>query len=150
MDNENRATTSSSSSSNSSAFSFISKGWREVRDSADADIQLMRHQANTFKNLAMSLDRELENFFNSATTSFSVPAIRSPLAEINFVKRLQPKLSEFRQVYSSLDFSKKVLEKWTPRSRLWINFSAIRNAIVAEVEDGDGVVDFNRVRKSCL
>ena len=25
--------------------------------------------------------------------------------------------------------------------------SAIRNAIVAELEDGDGVVDFNRVRK---
>ncbi|KAK7825642.1 digalactosyldiacylglycerol synthase 1 [Quercus suber] len=56
MDNENRATTSSSSSLNSSTFSFISKGWREVRDSMDADIQLMRHRANTFKNLATSLD----------------------------------------------------------------------------------------------
>lgn len=96
MDNENRAMTSSSSSSNSGAFSFISKGWREVRDSADADIQLMRHQANMFKNLAMLLDRELEDFFNSTTTSFSVPAIRSPLAGINFVERFQPKLSEFR------------------------------------------------------
>ena len=95
MDSENRATTSSSSSSNSSAFSFISKGWREVRDSADADIQLMRHRANSFKNLATSFDRELENFINSASTSFSVPAIRSPPAEIDFVKRLQLKLSEF-------------------------------------------------------
>lgn len=53
-------------------------------------------------------------------------------------------------MYSLPDFSKKVLEKWTPRSRLWINLSAIRNAIVAEVEDGDGVVDFGRVRKSFL
>lgn len=147
MESENRATTSSSSSSNSSAFSFISKGWREVRDSADADIQLMRHRANSFKNLATSFDRELENFINSASTSFSVPAIRSPPAEIDFVKRLQPKLSEFRRAYSSPDFSKKVLEKWTPRSRLRIDLSAIRNAIVAEVEDGDGVVDIGRVRK---
>ena len=32
MDNENQAMMSSSSSSNSTAFSFISKGWREVRD----------------------------------------------------------------------------------------------------------------------
>uniref|UniRef100_A0A7N2RBE5 Uncharacterized protein n=1 Tax=Quercus lobata TaxID=97700 RepID=A0A7N2RBE5_QUELO len=54
MDNENRATMSSSSLSNSSAFSFVSKGWREVRDLADADIQLMRHRANSFKNLATS------------------------------------------------------------------------------------------------
>ena len=147
MDNKNRATTLSSSSLNSSAFSFISKGWREIRDSADTDIQLMRHRANSFKNLATSFDRELENFFNSATTSFSLPEIRSPLAEIDFVKRLQLKLSEFWRAYSSPDFSKKVLEKWTLRSRLQIDLSAIRNAIVAEVEDGDGVVDFDRVRK---
>ncbi|KAK9983265.1 hypothetical protein SO802_001577 [Lithocarpus litseifolius] len=69
-----------------------------------------------------------------------MPAMRLPLTEIDFVKRLQPKLSEFRWAYSSPDFSKKVLEKWTPRSRLWIDLMAIRNAIVAEVEDGDGVV----------
>ena len=147
MDNENRATTSSSSSSNSSAFSFISKGWREIRDSTDMDIQLMRHQANSFKNLATSFDRELENFFNSAKTLFSLPEIRSPLAEIDFVKRLQLKLSKFRRAYSLPDFNEKVLEKWTLRSWLRIDLSAIRNAIVAEVEDGDGVVDFDRVRK---
>ena len=45
------------------------------------------------------------------------------------------------------DISKKVLEKWTLRSQLRIDLSAIRNAIVVEVEDGDGVVDFDRVRK---
>ena len=49
----------------------------------------------------------------------------------------------------SLNFSKKVLEKWTLRSRLWIDLSAIRNAMVVEVEveDRDGVVNFDRVRK---
>ena len=147
MDNENRATTSSSSSTNLSAFSFISKGWREIRDSTDTDIQLMHHRANSFKNLATSFDQELGNFFNSATTSFSLPEIRSPLAEIDFVKRLQLKLSKFRRAYSSPDFNEKVLEKWTLRSWLRIDLSTIRNAIVAEVEDGDGVVDFDRVRK---
>ena len=70
-----------------------------------------------------------------------------PLAKIDFLKRLQQKLSEFRQAYSSPNFSKKVLEKWTLRSQLRIDLSAIRNAIVAKVEDGDGVVDFDRVRK---
>ena len=72
-----------------------------------------------------------------------------PLAKIDFLKRLQRKLSEFRRAYLSLNFSKKVLEKWTLRSRLWIDLSAIRNAMVVEVEveDRDGVVNFDRVRK---
>ena len=74
-----------------------------------------------------------------------------PLAKIDFLKRLQQKLSEFRQAYSSPNFSKKVLEKWTLRSGLWIDLSAIRNAMVVEVEveveDRDGVVNFDRVRK---
>ncbi|KAM6571388.1 hypothetical protein CsatA_015468 [Cannabis sativa] len=140
MVNEGEATSSSS------AFSFISKGWNEVKHSADADLQLMKERANSFKNLATSFDRELENFINSAST-FSVPAIRSPPAEIDFVKKLQPNLSEIRRAYSSPDFSKKVLEKWGPRSRIRIDLSAIRNAIVSEA-DGDGVIDFNRVRRS--
>lgn len=133
------------------AFSFISKGWREVKDSADADFQLMRARANSFKNLANSFDRELENFINSAST-FSVPAIRSsPPTEIDFVKRLQPKISEFRRAYSSPDFSRKVLEKWSPRSRIRIDLSALKNAIVSEVEDDKGgIIEFddrNRVRR---
>ena len=127
--------TQSQPSSSSNAFSFISKGLREVRDSADADLRLMRDRANSFKNLANSFDRELENFFNSASP-FSVPAIRSPAqAEIDFVKKLQPKLSEIRRAYASPDFSKKVLEKWKPRSKILIDLSAIKNAIVSEVED---------------
>lgn len=136
--------TQSQPASSSDAFSFISKGWREVRDSADADLRLMRDRANSFKNLATSFDRELENFFNSATP-FSVPAIRSPRqAEIDFVKKLQPKLSEIRRAYSSPDFSKKVLEKWRPRSRIRIDLSAIKNAIASEVEDMDEILDFDR------
>ena len=63
------------------------------------------------------------------------------------MKRLQSKLLEFRRAYSLPDFSKKVQEKWTPRSQLRINLSMIRNTIVVEVEDMDGVVDFDRVRK---
>ncbi|XP_052198879.1 digalactosyldiacylglycerol synthase 1, chloroplastic isoform X2 [Diospyros lotus] len=127
------------------ALSLISKGWREVRNSADADLQLMRDRANSFKNLASSFDRELENFLNSASKSkFSVPAIRSsPPAEIDFVKRLQPKLSEIRRVYSSPEFSRKVLQKWSPRPRIRIDLSAIKNAIVSEVEDRDDVVDYD-------
>ncbi|KAF5189111.1 Digalactosyldiacylglycerol synthase 1 protein [Thalictrum thalictroides] len=125
------------------AFKFISKGWREVKDSADADFQLMRARANSFKNLANSFDRELENFVNSAST-FSVPAIRSSTpTEIDFVKKLQPKISEFRRVYSSPEFSRKVLEKWTPKSTISINLSAIKNAIVSEVEDREGIVEFS-------
>ncbi|KAH8485409.1 hypothetical protein H0E87_027007, partial [Populus deltoides] len=64
--------TSTRTNSNNTAFSLISRGWKEVRDSADADLQLMRARANSFKNLANSFDREIENFFNSASiASFS-------------------------------------------------------------------------------
>ncbi|KAL8152368.1 hypothetical protein V2J09_010128 [Rumex salicifolius] len=134
-----KATSASASlttgSSPAGAFSFISKGWREVKDSADADIQLMKDRANSLKNLASSLDRELENFINSAS-SFSVPTIRSSSAqaEIDFVKSLRPKFSEFRRVYSSPEFSRKVLEKWSPRARIRLDLSAIKNAIGEEGE----------------
>ncbi|KAK7853470.1 digalactosyldiacylglycerol synthase 1 [Quercus suber] len=94
---------SSSSSSNSSAFSFISKDWREVRDLVDVDIQLMRHRANSFKNLAT------DRFCDEAP-------VRS-------------------------------FDRRTLRSQLRIDLLVIRNAIMVEVEDGDGVVDFDRVRK---
>lgn len=145
MVNESQVSMSSSSSS-ANAFSFISKGWKEVKVSADADLQLMRDRANSFKNLANSFDRELENFLNS-TSAFSVSTNRSSHPpEIDFVKKLKPKLNEFRRAYSSPDFSKKVLEKWGPRPSLRIDLSAIKNAIVSEVEDGsDGIGDFDRV-----
>ncbi|PKA47019.1 Digalactosyldiacylglycerol synthase 1, chloroplastic [Apostasia shenzhenica] len=127
------------------AFSFISKGWREVRDSAGADLQLMRARANSLKNVA---DRELENFLNSAY-AFSVPT-RSPMetsiAELEFVKRIQPKLSEFRRAYSSPDFSRKVLEKWSPRPSIRIDLSAIRKAIVWEMDEAGGIMEFGRDR----
>ncbi|GAB2292616.1 Digalactosyldiacylglycerol synthase 1, chloroplastic [Dionaea muscipula] len=131
----------SSSSRSSSGFSLIPQRWR---DSADADFQLIRDRANSFKNLASSFDRELENFFNSAST-FSVPAAiaSSPATEIDFVKRLRPKLSEFRRAYSSPQFSRKVLEKWYRQAKIRIDLSAIRNAIVEEVD----VEERERVRR---
>ncbi|KAI0494490.1 hypothetical protein KFK09_024628 [Dendrobium nobile] len=127
------------------AISFISKGWREVRDSAGADLQLMRARANSFKDLA---DREVENFLHSASV-FSVPShspMNSAIAELEFVKRIQPKLSEFRRAYSSPDFSRKMLEKWSPKPRIRIDLSAIRNAIVSEVDHDGGLFDFESSR----
>ncbi|XAR64760.1 Digalactosyldiacylglycerol synthase [Bertholletia excelsa] len=105
----------------------------------------MRDRANSFKHFASSFDRELENFLNSASKStFSVPSIRSSgPPEIDFVKRLQPRLSEIRRAYSSPDFSRKVLEKWSPRPKIRIDLSAIKNAIVSDEEERDGVVGFD-------
>ncbi|XVE96291.1 hypothetical protein REPUB_Repub02eG0208500 [Reevesia pubescens] len=149
MDNETQTT--AAVTSNSSAFSFISKGWREVRDSADADLQLMKHRANSFKNLAASFDREIENLINSAAPTFAVPSIRQS-SEIDFMKKLQPKISEFRRVYSAPEISRRVMEKWGPRAKLGIDLSRIKSAIVAEIdemeeEDMDGIIEFNKVRK---
>lgn len=133
------------SPASSNAFSFLSRSWKEVRVSADADLQLIRNRANSFKNLATSFDRELENLISSAS---AIRPSRQP-AEIDFVKRLQPKLSEFRRAYSAPGFSKRVMEKWGPRGSIRIDLSAIRNAIVSEEADGDGdgVVDFDWARK---
>ncbi|CAN1277668.1 Digalactosyldiacylglycerol synthase 1, chloroplastic [Linum perenne] len=146
MNNEMRhpftSRSSSSSSSSTDAFSFISKGWREVRNSAGADIQLIRARAKSFTNLASSFDRELENFFSYAATP----------SENDFVKKIQPKISEIRRVYSAPEISKKVLEKWGPtKAKLGIDLSSIRNALVSEVGgyDVDGVrngsVEFDRM-----
>ncbi|KAI3826280.1 hypothetical protein L1987_00325 [Smallanthus sonchifolius] len=146
---ETRTSSSTSSAVTAErAFSFISKGWREVKDSTEADLKLMKDRANSFKNLASSFDREFENFLTSASRStLPVTAITSSSspypAEIDFVKRLQPKLSEFRRAYSSPDFSKRVLEKWSPRAKISIDLSAIKNAIVSEVEE-----DIDRYRRT--
>lgn len=128
--------------------SFLTRSWREVRNSADADLRLMRARANSFKSLA---DRELENFLNSASSAMTVyPSTSSSsstsLAELEFVKKIKPKLSEFRRVYSSPDFSKKVLERWGPRSRIRVDLSAIRSALVAEDWSGTWDLDWDRLR----
>ncbi|CAN4109448.1 unnamed protein product [Withania somnifera] len=125
------STVSSSAVTAEKALSFISKGWQEVRSSADADLQLIKNRANSFKNLA---DRELENFLNSASISpFVVPVITTSAtttpAEIEFVKKLRPKISEIRRAYSSQEF------KWPAQGKLRIDLSAIKNAIVEEVEE---------------
>ncbi|KAL5215713.1 hypothetical protein ABZP36_007114 [Zizania latifolia] len=112
------------------AFAFISKGWREVRDSASADLQQMRARA----------DRELEHLLTSASALAgpSAPplppvAAWAPIAEVEFVrKRIEPKIMELRRQYSST-----VREGWPPKARVDLSgITAIRNAIVAE---GDGV-----------
>ncbi|XVF55855.1 hypothetical protein PTKIN_Ptkin06aG0070200 [Pterospermum kingtungense] len=102
MDNQTRTASVAASSSNSSAFSSISKGWREVRNSADADLQLMKDRANSFKNLAASFDREIESLLHSAPPNFAVPVIRKS-SEIDFMKKLKPKISEFRREVPPLD-----------------------------------------------
>jgi digalactosyldiacylglycerol synthase len=102
-------------------FAFISKGWREVRDSATADLCLMRARAN----------RELEQLLASAAGA--------PIAEVEFVRRrIQPKIQELRRQYSS----RATLSAWPPgpagSASLRVEISgitAIRNAVVAE---GDG------------
>ena len=141
------------------AISFISKGWREVKDSADADLRLIRARANSFRKLATSIDRELENFINSApvwtSSSISSSSSQSPLTmissstsipDLEFVKKIQPKLTEFRRAYSSPDFSKKVFERWTPRARIKLDLSAIKNALVSvgEVEGEISDLDSDR------
>ncbi|KAJ0714692.1 putative digalactosyldiacylglycerol synthase [Helianthus annuus] len=93
------------------AISFISKGWREVKDSTKADIRLMKARANSFKNLASSFDREFENFLRS---SCSVPV---------------PVTSSFHGSDSG-----GVLNKWSPSAKLRIDLKEIKQAIVSEVE----------------
>lgn len=115
------------------AFALISKGWSELRDSATADLRLMRARA----------DRELEHLLASASAlagpapPLPPVAAGAPIAEVEFVrKRIQPKIQELRRQYSS---SRAPDGGWPPgASTLRVDLSgitAIRNAIVAE---GDG------------
>jgi digalactosyldiacylglycerol synthase len=130
------------------AFAFISKGWREVRDSASADLRLMRARADSVRARA---DRELEHLLASASALAAGPAppllppvaTGAPIAEVEFVrKRIQPKIQELR--------SRALDARWPTgaagagagarASSLRIDLSAItaiRNAVVAEGEGGD-------------
>ncbi|KAL9263993.1 Digalactosyldiacylglycerol synthase 1, chloroplastic-like protein [Drosera capensis] len=118
-----------SSSAAAAALSLIPKKWR---DSADADIRLIKHRAESFKNLASSFDRELENFFHN---SFSITETRA-VTEMDFVKRLKPKLSEIRRAYSTPELGRKVLEKWG-RARIRMHLSAWRDVLGEEEEEED-------------
>ncbi|KAL6899178.1 hypothetical protein ACP4OV_005836 [Aristida adscensionis] len=141
--------TPSVSGGDDGAFSFLSKGWREVRDSATADLRLMRARADSIRTLA---DRELEHMLASASTALaSAPPVAAgaPIAELEFVRtRIQPKLSELRRQYASSasrdrGLGRRVLEGWAPRggpARARVDLSgitAIRNAIVSEAEGGE-------------
>jgi digalactosyldiacylglycerol synthase len=129
------------------AFAFISKGWREVRDSASADLRLMRARADSVRARA---DRELEHLLASAASALTGPApplppvaTGAPIAEVEFVRRrIQPKIQELRRHCSS----RAPDARWPPgaapapgASSLRIDLSgitAIRNAIVAEGDRG--------------
>ncbi|RAL51744.1 hypothetical protein DM860_010462 [Cuscuta australis] len=127
---DGRTTTATTAASSAAIVSFISKGLREMRTSADADIKLIRNRANSFITFA---DRGLEHFINSA--SFTVPtvtpSVRTTPAEIDFVKKLRPRLSEF---------------KWANKCKLRIDLSAIGNAIVSEVEEENGSSKWRKLR----
>lgn len=115
-------------------FAFISKGWREVRDSATADLQLMRARADSVRARA---DRELEHLLASASAlagpapPLPPVATGAPIAEVEFVrKRIQPKIQELRRQYTS-----RGLDGGAGATSLRIDLSgitAIRKAIVAE------------------
>ncbi|CAF1935336.1 unnamed protein product [Brassica napus] len=138
--------------SSTNAFSLLSKGWREVRDSADADLQLMRKRANSVKNLASTFDRKIENFLNNSAMSAFPVVSSSPSAfgnEIGIMKKLEPKISEFRRVYSAPEISRKVMERWGPaKAKLGIDLSAIKKAIVSEMDldEREGVLEMRRRR----
>uniref|UniRef100_A0A0D9YTB5 Digalactosyldiacylglycerol synthase 1, chloroplastic n=1 Tax=Oryza glumipatula TaxID=40148 RepID=A0A0D9YTB5_9ORYZ len=138
----------------SAALSFIYRGWREVRDSASADLRLMRARADSLRTLA---DRELEHLLVSASTTVAAPAppvaAGAPIAEVEFVRnRIQPKISELRRQYAAsgdweLGLGRRVLEGWVapppPRgattARVDLSgITAIRNALIPEVAGGGG------------
>ncbi|KAG2572057.1 digalactosyldiacylglycerol synthase 1, chloroplastic-like [Panicum virgatum] len=118
------------------AFAFISRGWREVRDSATADLRLMRARADSVRARA---DRELEHLLASASAlagpapPLPPVAAGAPIAEVEFVqRRIQPKIQELRRQYAS-----RAPDGGWPAgaSSLRVDLSgikAIRNAIVAE------------------
>nr|XP_051217271.1 digalactosyldiacylglycerol synthase 1, chloroplastic-like isoform X1 [Lolium perenne] len=86
------------------AFAFISKGWRDARDTATADLSLMRARADHLIASAAPFAEELD-------------LVR---------KRIQPKITELRNHCS--------LEGWPPRAgaSLRVDLAAIRNAVVAD------------------
>lgn len=116
------------------AFAFISKGWREVRDSAGADLRLMRARA----------DRELGHLITSASALAgpgpAPPLPRAPawapIAEVESAcKRIQPKIAELRKQCSS-----SVLVGWPPKAgaSLRVDLSGITAARNAIGSHGDG------------
>jgi len=124
------------------AFAFISRGWREVRDSATADLRLMRARADSVRARA---DRELEHLLASASAlagpapPLPPVAAGAPIAEVEFVqRRIQPKIQELRRQYAS-----RAPDGGWPAgaSSLRVDLSgitAIRNAIVAEGAGAEG------------
>lgn len=130
----------SASESTENALSFIERGWREVRDSAGRDLRLMRARASSFKNLA---DRELESLWNSASpfSARSPPRAADGMTpEPGFVNRI-------RRVYSSPEFGRDALERWSRKPKIRIDLSGMRNAIISEVDDTGAAGEFRSERR---
>ncbi|KAF0921294.1 hypothetical protein E2562_003098 [Oryza meyeriana var. granulata] len=104
------------------AFAFISKGWREVWDSASADLQQMRACA----------DCELEHLVVSASVlaghaGATAAAGGLPIAEVEFVRKwIQPKIMELQRQYSLMVHE----GGWPPKAgaSLRIDISGLRQS----------------------
>jgi digalactosyldiacylglycerol synthase len=147
-------TTTGGRAADDTAFAFLSKGWREVRDSASADLRLMRARADSLRTLA---DRELDHLLASAAAAPPPPlAAGAPIAELEFVRnRIQPKISELRRHYASREpeLRRRVLDRWVPprgatSARVDLSgITAIRNAIVFEATgEAEGDKEWEVVR----
>lgn len=134
----------SSSSSHSvhaeKAFSFISKGWREVRNSADADLKLMRARANS---LANSFDKEWENLLNTGSSRMRINGSGSAsgsIQDLEIFKKLKPKFTELRRVSSTPELAGQhyggILNRWAASSSIDLSLikKAFRNAQLVDDE----------------
>ncbi|KAM2137301.1 hypothetical protein ACFX1Q_009495 [Malus domestica] len=85
----------------------MSKGWREVKHSADADLLSMKHRPNEFKNLATSFDCELENLFkfNFLPSSAGIQSLALQSTEIAFVNKLQSQVESFFLYFVKMGFT---------------------------------------------
>lgn len=144
------------------AFSFISKGWREVRNSADADLKLMKARANS---LANSFDREWENLLSTGSSRIRINGPGSASASIQdleIFKRLKPKLTELRRVSSTPELAGQhysgILNRWAASSSIDLSLikKAFRNAQVVDDEgfhlqnEGQGRVRTVKSRRRVL
>ncbi|KAJ7533131.1 hypothetical protein O6H91_13G034600 [Diphasiastrum complanatum] len=144
------------------ALSFISKSLLDVQRSADQDIKLIKARAKSFRDLASTLDKEWDSFkFPSLTLgngeSYSgflgkfkdsskqetsaliispLTAISAQVEDLNFVKKLKPKLSQFRRSYSDPDFWKRREDvSSSNRSPARMNLSVLQNALAPLAEE---------------
>ncbi|KAL1331848.1 digalactosyldiacylglycerol synthase 1, chloroplastic-like [Arachis hypogaea] len=117
-------TTTTTTTSSANAFSLLSNAWRH-------DIQLMRDRATSFRNLAISFDPP--------------PPPQNP-ADMDFVRNLRLRLPATSEGSGARRIQKWRLPPPTATamcsSRIRMGLVNIKDAIVAEVEDTDGIWGF--------